>query len=55
MVHVWTVPGYEVSDADGGVFGEVNRKITCPDGNYHILPMEEWPNYRYNVCADAPS
>lgn len=55
MVHVWTVPGYEMTDADGGVFGEANRKVACPDGNYHILPIDEWPNYRYNVCVDAPS
>jgi hypothetical protein len=38
MVHVWTVPGYESSR---GVFSEINPAITCPDGTYHMKPMDE--------------
>ncbi len=38
MVHVWTVPGYESSR---GVFSEINPKITCPDGTYHRVGLEE--------------
>jgi len=38
MVHVWNVPGYESSD---GMFTELNRRITCPDGSYHRIPIEE--------------
>lgn len=37
MVHVWNVPGYESPD---GMFYEVNRKITCPDGTYYKIPTE---------------
>ncbi len=50
MVHVWTVPGYEVSDADGGVFAEVNPKVACSDGTYYQLPMDDWPDHPFNVC-----
>jgi hypothetical protein len=52
MVHVWTVPGYTVSAADGGVFGEVNPALTCADGTYHMLPMDQWASHPVNVCAD---
>jgi hypothetical protein len=38
MIHVWTVPGYESSQ---GVFSDVNPAITCPDGTYHHIGMEE--------------
>ncbi len=38
MIHVWTVPGYESSQ---GVFSDVNPAITCPDGTYHHIAMEE--------------
>lgn len=38
MVHVWTVPGYE---SERGVFGDINPKITCPDGTYHQIPWSE--------------
>ena len=38
MVHVWTVPGYE---SDRGVFGDINPKITCPDGTYFQIPWSE--------------
>jgi hypothetical protein len=39
MVHVWSIPGYE--DVETGVFGGVNPAVTCPDGNYHMIPIEE--------------
>jgi hypothetical protein len=38
MAHVWTVPGWENPD---GVFAELNPKITCRDGTYHTVPMEQ--------------
>jgi hypothetical protein len=38
MVHVWNVPGYESPD---GMFTELNPKITCPDGTYYTVPIEE--------------
>ena len=38
MIHVWTVPGYESSQ---GVFSDVNPAITCPDGTYHHIGLEE--------------
>jgi hypothetical protein len=55
MVHVWTAPGYEMPDSDGGVFGEANRKVACSDGSYHMLAIDEWPNYPYNVCTNDPN
>jgi hypothetical protein len=55
MVHVWTVPGYEMADADGGVFGEANRALSCSDGTYHILPQEDWIEYPFNVCKSNPA
>lgn len=41
MAHVWNVPGYESPD---GMFTELNRRITCPDGTYHRMPIEELGN-----------
>jgi hypothetical protein len=38
MLHVWNVPGYESPD---GLFSELNPKITCPDGGYETIPIEE--------------
>ena len=35
MVHVWSVPGYESPD---GMFTELNRKVTCPDGTCYDPP-----------------
>ncbi|MCX7621228.1 MAG: hypothetical protein N2037_10345 [Acidimicrobiales bacterium] len=49
MVHVWTVPGYE---SDRGVFSELNPAITCPDGTYYILPIEEIA-WRKSACRDS--
>ena len=49
MVHVWTVPGYE---SPQGMFSNLNAKITCPNGAYYTVPMEEIGN-RSNVCLDV--
>jgi hypothetical protein len=49
MVHVWNVPGYESPD---GMFTELNRKITCPDGTYYRIPTEDIGN-RDTICRDA--
>jgi hypothetical protein len=38
MVHVWNVPGYESPD---GMFTELNRRLTCPDGTYNRIPLED--------------
>jgi hypothetical protein len=53
MVHVWTVPEYPMTDEHGGVFGEVNPALTCPDGTYYIRPMEEWAANPLSVCKSA--
>jgi hypothetical protein len=53
MVHVWTVPGYEVTHEHGGVFGEVNPALKCPDGSYYIRPISEWADHPLNVCKSA--
>jgi hypothetical protein len=51
MVHVWSVPGWE---SQQGLFGEVNPALTCSDGTYYILPIEEWLDHPLNVCrSDA--
>jgi len=46
MVHVWTVPGYESSL---GVFSDVNPALTCPDGTYHQISLEEI-GYKTTTC-----
>ena len=53
MVHVWSVPGYAVDEANGGVFAEVNPKLTCADGSYHMVGVDEMPNRPYNVCQSV--
>jgi hypothetical protein len=50
MVHVWSVPGYEMTDENGGVFGEANPKLACADGSYYMLPLDEWASHERNVC-----
>jgi hypothetical protein len=50
MVHVWSVPGYEMTDENGGVFGEANPKLACADGSYYMLPLDEWASHKRNVC-----
>jgi hypothetical protein len=51
MVHVWSVPGYESPD---GVFTELNPRITCPDGTYHRIDIEDLGN-RDTTCRAATS
>jgi hypothetical protein len=48
MVHVWNVPGYESPD---GTFTELNPKITCPDGTYHTIDIEDLGT-KDTVCAN---
>ena len=48
MVHVWSVPGYE--NEHGGVFGEHNAKLTCPDGTYYQDPPDKWINTPLTTC-----
>lgn len=50
MVHVWSIPGYEVDQADGGIFAEVNPKLDCPDGSYYIMPMKDWKDHPESIC-----
>ena len=49
MVHVWNVPGYESPD---GMFTELNPKVTCPDGTYHRIPIEDLGT-KDTVCRNA--
>jgi hypothetical protein len=53
MVHVWSVPGFEMTPEYGGIFGEVNPKLACGDGTYYQLPVEEWADHPLNVCKVA--
>jgi hypothetical protein len=48
MVHVWNVPGYESPD---GMFTELNRKITCPDGTYDRIDLKDIGS-RNTVCLN---
>ena len=50
MMHVWSVPGYEVPQASGGVFAEANPKIKCADGTYYIMDVSQMPQHQTNVC-----
>jgi hypothetical protein len=47
MVHVWSVAGWE---SQQGLFGEVNPALTCPDGTYYQLPLEQWKNHPLSSC-----
>jgi hypothetical protein len=50
MLHVWSVPGYEMRPVNGGLFGEANPKLACADGTYYQLPLDEWASHPLNVC-----
>lgn len=50
MSHVWSVPGWEVRAADGGVFAEVNPALTCADGTYYMMPLDDWVSHPLNAC-----
>jgi hypothetical protein len=49
MVHVWTVPGYE---SQAGTFSEISPAVTCPDGTYYTVPIEDIA-YRESACRSA--
>jgi hypothetical protein len=49
MVHVWIVPGYA---SPLGMFSELNPKLTCPDGTYYTIPMEDIGT-RDSICKSA--
>lgn len=51
MVHVWPVPGYE---SPQGMFSNLNPKMTCPNGTYYIVPLDQ-VGHRKNVCRDVPA
>jgi hypothetical protein len=50
MLHVWSVPGFTMTNNYGGVFGEANPKLKCADGSYYMLPIDEWDQHPRNVC-----
>jgi hypothetical protein len=50
MVHVWSVPGFEMPAEYGGTFGEAHPKLTCGDGTYYQLPLDDWAAHPRNVC-----
>lgn len=49
MLHAWVVPGY---DSPEGVFSHLNEAITCRDGTYHTIPLDNIGN-RASVCVDG--
>ena len=53
MVHVWSVPGWDVPAEHGGMFGEVNPKVTCGDGTYWTVAKAELPKHPLNVCRSG--
>lgn len=55
MTHVWSVPGYEVPEKDGGIFAEVNPKLTCSDGTYYVMDAQYWPTHPTNFCKSELS
>jgi len=53
MVHVWSAPGWD-DDPDVDTFGEVHTDLTCSDGGYRMLPVEQWVDNQHSICtADA--
>src|SRR5262249_14166826 len=53
MVHVWAAPGWD-DDPEVGTFGEVHTDLTCADGTYYMLPLDQWPTHHLNVCKSNP-
>lgn len=49
MLHAWVVPGY---DSPEGIFSHLNEAITCNDGTYHTIPLNNIGN-RASVCLDG--
>ena len=50
MVHVWSIPGYEVDEKDGGMFAEVNPKLDCSDGTYFMMEEKDWIDHPLDIC-----
>lgn len=48
MLHVWSVPGWENPN---GVFADLNPKLTCKDGTYHRIPLDQIGT-NTTVCQD---
>jgi hypothetical protein len=48
MLHVWSAPGWD-DDPEVGVFDEIHTDLTCSDGTYHMLPVEQWVDHRFNI------
>jgi hypothetical protein len=49
MAHLWSVPGWENPE---GLFGELNPKITCQDGTYYTIPLDQIGTAT-STCRDA--
>jgi hypothetical protein len=47
MAHVWTAPGYE---SEMGTFSEINPALTCPDGTYHQIPIDDLVDSPLTLC-----
>jgi len=52
MVHVWSAPGWD-DDPDVGTFGEVHTDLTCSDGSYHMLPVDQWADHQDSICSNG--
>jgi hypothetical protein len=50
MVHVWSVPGFETTDAQGDVFAEVNPALKCADSTYFVMEERHYKDHPTNVC-----
>ncbi|HUI47633.1 MAG TPA: hypothetical protein VL119_02980 [Acidimicrobiia bacterium] len=49
MLHAWVVPGY---DSPQGVFSHLNAAITCRDGSYNTVPLNQLGE-RTTACVDG--
>jgi hypothetical protein len=49
MLHAWVVPGY---DSPEGMFSHLNEAITCRDGTYHTIKLDDIGS-RSSVCVDG--
>jgi len=49
MLHAWVVPGY---DSPQGVFSDLNAGITCRDGSYNTVPLNQLGE-RTTACVDG--
>ena len=48
MLHTWVVAGY---DSPQGVFSHESEVMTCRDGTYHMIPVDQWGT-RSSACID---